>query len=54
LETAERLRAFDPTFVSVIGGAGGSIRRNTIGVVSSTWSPLRFAALRRYTTWVWT
>jgi methylenetetrahydrofolate reductase (NADPH) len=49
LETADRLRALDPTFVSVTYGAGGSTRRNTIDVVVDLQTELGLTAAAHLT-----
>ncbi len=49
LETAARLRALDPTFVSVTYGAGGSTRRNTIDVVVDLQTELGLTAAAHLT-----
>jgi methylenetetrahydrofolate reductase (NADPH) len=49
LETAERLRALEPTFVSVTYGAGGSTRRNTIDVVVDLQTELGLTAAAHLT-----
>jgi methylenetetrahydrofolate reductase (NADPH) len=49
LETAERLRALNPTFVSVTYGAGGSTRRNTIDVVVDLQTELGLTAAAHLT-----
>ncbi len=49
LETADRLRALEPTFVSVTYGAGGSTRRNTIDVVVDLQTELGLTAAAHLT-----
>ncbi|MET0152071.1 MAG: methylenetetrahydrofolate reductase [NAD(P)H] [Candidatus Binatia bacterium] len=48
-ETAERLRALEPAFVSVTYGAGGSTRRNTIDVVVDLQTELGLTAAAHLT-----